>query len=210
MSCSHDDVRHYLQEHPDFFLNEPALAASLALPSEGPGGTVSLAQHQANLLRGQLQAMEEKFAQLLQIGRQNDQLAERMHRLSLALIGAETRPQVRHILTRTLNEEFAVPTVRLGLPGWFAAELPEPLAAFARTLSEVYVGPPPHPALAAWLGADVASCAVLPLPVPEEGVGLLALCSPEPQRFYPAMGTVFLRRIGELATAALARCREAV
>jgi uncharacterized protein YigA (DUF484 family) len=46
--------------------------------------------------------------------------------------------------------------------------------------------------------------------VPEEGVGLLALGSPEPQRFYPAMGTVFLRRIGELATAALARCREVV
>ena len=57
----------YLQEHPDFFLREPALVVSLALPSEGPGGTVSLAQHQASLLRGQLQALEEKFAQLLQI-----------------------------------------------------------------------------------------------------------------------------------------------
>lgn len=209
MSCSHDDVRRYLQEHPDFFLREPALVVSLALPSEGPGGTVSLAQHQASLLRGQLQALEEKFAQLLQIGRQNDQLAEKLHRLALALIGAETRPQVRHILTRALSEEFAVPTVRLGLPGWLAAELPEALAEFARTLAEVHVGSPPHPALAAWLGADVASYAVLPLPVPEEGVGLLALGSPEPQRFYPAMGTVFLRRIGELAAAALARCREA-
>ena len=35
--------------------------------------------------------------------------------------------------------------------------------------------------------------------------GLLALASESAQRFYPEMGTVFLKRIGELASAALWR-----
>jgi uncharacterized protein YigA (DUF484 family) len=34
-------------------------------------------------------------------------------------------------------------------------------------------------------------------------VGLLALGSEEPERFYPEMGTLYLGRIGELAAAAL-------
>jgi uncharacterized protein YigA (DUF484 family) len=34
--------------------------------------------------------------------------------------------------------------------------------------------------------------------------GLLALGAEDPQRFYPEMGTLFLRRIGELTAGALA------
>jgi uncharacterized protein YigA (DUF484 family) len=37
--------------------------------------------------------------------------------------------------------------------------------------------------------------------------GLLALGSPDPDRFHITMGTAFLARIGELASAALARLR---
>ena len=36
-------------------------------------------------------------------------------------------------------------------------------------------------------------------------LGLLALGSEEPQRFYPEMGTLYLERIGEMASAALNR-----
>jgi len=38
-----------------------------------------------------------------------------------------------------------------------------------------------------------------------EAFGLLALASEDPQRFYPEMGTVFLKRLGEIAAAALVR-----
>jgi len=36
-------------------------------------------------------------------------------------------------------------------------------------------------------------------------VGMLALASEDPARFFPEMGTLYLKRLGELASAALQR-----
>ena len=36
-------------------------------------------------------------------------------------------------------------------------------------------------------------------------IGMIALGSEEPQRFYAGMGTLYLERLGEMASAALAR-----
>jgi hypothetical protein len=41
----------------------------------------------------------------------------------------------------------------------------------------------------------------------EQKFGLLALASEDPQRFYPEMGTLYLRRLGEIAAAGLMRNR---
>jgi uncharacterized protein YigA (DUF484 family) len=35
--------------------------------------------------------------------------------------------------------------------------------------------------------------------------GLLALASEDPQRFYPGMGTLYLKRLGELISTSLVR-----
>ncbi|MFP3786513.1 DUF484 family protein, partial [Burkholderia sp. SIMBA_024] len=48
---------------------------------------------------------------------------------------------------------------------------------------------------------EVQSTALLPLP----GVGLLAVGSRDPNRFYPGMGTLFLRMMGEALVVALQR-----
>ena len=48
---------------------------------------------------------------------------------------------------------------------------------------------------------DVQSTALLPL----EGVGLIAVGSREANRFYPGMGTLFLRMMGEAFAAAMQR-----
>ena len=40
-----------------------------------------------------------------------------------------------------------------------------------------------------------------------EASGLLVLASPDPERFHSGMGTDFLERLGELASAALTRLR---
>jgi uncharacterized protein YigA (DUF484 family) len=36
-------------------------------------------------------------------------------------------------------------------------------------------------------------------------VGMLALASEDPTRFYPEMGTLYLKRLGELASAGMQR-----
>ena len=48
---------------------------------------------------------------------------------------------------------------------------------------------------------EVQSSALLPLP----GVGLIAVGSRDPNRFYPGMGTLFLRMMGESLAVGLAR-----
>jgi hypothetical protein len=59
----------------------------------------------------------------------------------------------------------------------------------------------------AWFGdagAHLRSFSYLPLR-DGEAFGLLALASEDPQRFYPEMGTLYLKRLGELVSSALAR-----
>ncbi len=66
---------------------------------------------------------------------------------------------------------------------------------------------------ASWLGPDgvVKSVALLPLRCAwardPETFGMLVLGSADADRFHSSMGTAFLERIGELASAALARLR---
>ena len=51
---------------------------------------------------------------------------------------------------------------------------------------------------------EVASTALLPI----AGVGLVAVGSRDPTRFYPGMGTLFLRMMGEAFAVALLRHRD--
>jgi uncharacterized protein YigA (DUF484 family) len=56
-----------------------------------------------------------------------------------------------------------------------------------------------------WFGEaaeHVRSLALVPLGGASEFFGLLALGSEDAQRFFPDMGTLYLRRIGELCAAA--------
>lgn len=87
---------------------------------------------------------------------------------------------------------------------------------FANKLAAPYCGENKGFAAAAWLSqdgatpADTASIALVPLRAPHADpaagtFGLLALGSPDAQRFHTAMGTEFLTRIGTLASAALSR-----
>jgi uncharacterized protein YigA (DUF484 family) len=53
-------------------------------------------------------------------------------------------------------------------------------------------------------GAHLRSFSYVPLR-DGEAFGLLALASEDPQRFYPEMGTLYLKRLGELISAVLLR-----
>jgi uncharacterized protein len=47
--------------------------------------------------------------------------------------------------------------------------------------------------------------AIVALRRESETIGMLALGSEDPERFYPDMGTIYLTRIGELAATAFVR-----
>ena len=79
-------VGEYLQTFPDFFERNDVLLGKLRLPHlRDSGSTVSLVERQVEVLRDRNQSLERKLKELLDVARSNDQLAERIHRLSQRL-----------------------------------------------------------------------------------------------------------------------------
>ena len=136
-----------------------------------------------------------------------------MHRVTLALLGARDIQAALHAVSFNLREDFAIPHVVLRL--WRGAEhagLPEFAAVsdatrdFAASLAQPYCSSRAMVDTAGLFGEaapHLRSFAYIALR-DGEAFGLLALASEDPQRFYPEMGTVFLKRLGEMAAAALA------
>jgi uncharacterized protein YigA (DUF484 family) len=136
-----------------------------------------------------------------------------VHRLALALLASRDFAGCVQTLYFHLREDFAVPHVALRIWGRM---LPagtiegEPVAEELRAQVDAMAGPQCAAAtgsgFAAWFPAaleHVRSLALVPLGQ-TRAFGLLALGSEDPQRFYPEMGTLFLRRIADLAAAAIA------
>ena len=83
----------------------------------------------------------------------------------------------------------------------------EELIQYTAGLSQPYCGPSGNAEAAGWFGeaaSHIRSVALMPLR-DQACFGMLALGSEDVMRFYPEMGTFYLKRLGELAGASLAR-----
>jgi uncharacterized protein YigA (DUF484 family) len=224
-------VARYLQENPGFFEQYADLLSDIHIPHPRGGPAIALADRQVLTLRDRNKLLEAKLAELLQFGEENDAIGERMHRLATVLLCAADLDALLGSLYYNLREDFAVPHAALRVWGGRDAALrgatgtdggarpefspvSEDLKRFAASLSQPFCGPGTNGEAAAWFGEaaeHVRSVAFMPLR--EAGVagtegaciGLLALASEDVLRFYPDMGTVYLKRLGELASASLAR-----
>lgn len=208
-----DDVATYLRTHPQFFEKHPELLETIQVPHPYGGRAIPLAERQTVALREKARLLEGKLGELIQFGEDNDAIGAKVHRLSLALLGARDFAAAVHALDFHLREDFAVPHVALRVWGRPLAEgTPEgaPVAPELRDKAETMGAPQCGPAAGnpflPWFreaGEHVRSLALVPLGQTRT-LGLLALGSEDPQRFYPEMGTLYLRRIGELTAGALA------
>jgi uncharacterized protein YigA (DUF484 family) len=82
----------------------------------------------------------------------------------------------------------------------------EDLRSWASKLTAPYCGHRPELEFDGWFGENATprSWALVALRG-EKVFGLLAMASDDEARFYPDMGTLYLKRIGELVSAALLR-----
>ena len=216
-----EDVADYLKNNPGFFEQYADLMAQIFLPHPHGGRAVSLAERQMLTLREKNRATESKLAELIAFGEEIDAISEKVHRLSVALIAAETFQAVIHLLNFHLCDDFSVPHVALRL--WtkptdiedlpeFAA-VSEDLQVFAETLSRPYCGSTAGFGTASWFGEHanhIRSQALIALRNGGGTIGMIALGSEEAQRFYADMGTLYLERMGEMVSAALARVTKSV
>jgi uncharacterized protein YigA (DUF484 family) len=213
-----DDVARYLRENPGFFENYADMLAEITVPHPHGGRAIPLSDRQMLSLREKSKALESRLAELLQIGEENDAIGEKMHRLSLALLAVPDLQNLLAVLYLHLREDFAVPHCALRIwsaerevprGGESAEFLPvgEPLKRYAESLSQPFCGPSGDAEAAAWFGesaSHVRSVAHMALR-DRECFGMLALGSEDVLRFYPEMGTLYLKRMGDLASAALLR-----
>jgi uncharacterized protein len=205
-----DDIARYLRTHPQFFDHHPELLETINVPHPYGGRAIPLAERQTVALREKLKALEGRLGELLQFGEENDAISEKVHRLSVALAGAKDFPALAASLYFHLREDFAVPHVALrvwgkSVPADFdeAQAVDEAQRHYAGTMGAPQCGPAAGNPFVPWFreaGEHVRSVALVPLG--QTAVfGLLALGSEDPKRFYPDMGTLYLRRIGELCAA---------
>jgi uncharacterized protein YigA (DUF484 family) len=205
-----DDIARFLRTHPQFFDQHPELLESISVPHPYGGRAIPLAERQTVALREKLKVTEGRLGELLQFGEENDAISEKVHRLSVALTGARDFPSLASSLYFHLREDFAVPHVALrvwgkSVPADFeeAGAVNEPQKQHAATMGAPQCGPAGGNPFVPWFGEaaqQLRSIALVPLG--QTAVfGLLALGSEDPKRFFPEMGTLYLRRIGELCAA---------
>ena len=211
-----DQITAYLHEHPQFFEHHPALLAEMYLPSPHGNGTVSLAERQQLAQRDRIRVLEVKLSELLKFGEENDAIGDKVHRLSLGLLATQSFEVLMQLLTYNLREDFQVPHVGVRL--WAVPKniadntnavfqpVDAELRSWAQSLAAPYCGHKPGFELDSWFGESAAPKSFALIALRGEKVfGLLAMASEDEQRFYPAMGTLYLKRIGELVSAALLR-----
>lgn len=205
-----DEIARYLRTHPQFFDQHPELLETINVPHPYGGRAIPLAERQTVALREKLKMLEGRLAELLQFGEENDAISEKVHRLSVALAGARDFPALAAALYFHLREDFAVPHVALrvwgkSVPADFdeARSVDEAQRLHAAAMAAPQCGPAAGNPFVPWFGEaaeHVRSVALVPLG--QTAVfGLLALGSEDAKRFYPDMGTLYLRRIGELCAA---------
>ena len=208
-----EEVARFLQTHPQFFDQHPELLESVFVPHPYGGRAIPLSERQILALRDKVKLLEGKLGELIQFGEENDAIGEKVHRLSAALLGARDFAASAQVLSFHLREDFSVPHVALRVWGKSlpqdapqGAAVSEELRARVETMGAPQCGAAAGNPFLAWFGdakEHVRSVALVPLGQ-TKSFGLLALGSEDAQRFYAEMGTLYLRRIGELAAAALA------
>jgi uncharacterized protein YigA (DUF484 family) len=205
-----EDVAMFLRTHPQFFDQHPELIEKIHVPHPYGGRAIPLAERQTVALREKLKLLEGKLAELIELGEENDAISEKVHRLAVALVGARDFPALTGSLYFHLREDFAVPHVALRVWGKSVAmdfqeaqAVEEAQRRHADSMGAPQCGPAAGNPFLPWFGEaaeHVRSIALVPLG--ETALfGLLALGSEDPKRFYAEMGTLYLRRIGELCAA---------
>ena len=219
-TISANEVAAFLQDNPNFFNQYADLLAHISVPHPHGGRTISLTERQMLTMRDKNRQAEAKLSELISFGEANDGISEKIHRLAVGMIAAETFQAVIHLLNFHLRDDFAVPHVALRL--WdkpeeiedlpeFAA-VSEELQVFAETLGRPYCGSTAGFGTASWFGehaAHIRSQALIALRNGGGTIGMIALGSEDAQRFYADMGTLYLERLGEMVSAALARVTKA-
>lgn len=173
------------------------------------------------MLREKHRGLELKIVEMIRHGQENVSIADKLHRWTRALLLTADAADLPACIVEQVQHQFLVPQAAIRVWGGDAAFADRPFAkpvsadaqTFATSLTQPYCGINSGFEAVSWLGepTHVASMALIPLRLQAgseaatPAFGMLVLASPDPTRFSIDMGTDFLVRIGEIASASLSR-----
>ena len=222
-------IAEYLHQNPEFFEQHPDILAELPLTHQ-VDGAVSLIERQIATLRDQNRSLKDQLTDLILIARDNDNLSERMHHLTLAMMDAETLNEIYVGLDDILRGEFNADavTVKLfinpeqteidsenDLMQTIFVPLDDPQMASFKTIlahEKPVCGELKDEQLSYLFGdnADqIKSSALIPLggeqcsSVKCSFLGILAIGSHDAKRFSANIGTLFLSNLGDIVSRAI-------
>lgn len=208
-----NEVAQYLQDNPQFFEKYAETLANIYIPHPHNDKVIPISERQIVSLRDKNQTLQNKLLELISFGEENDAIGEKMHRFSVALLTFNNLDELLSGINFNLCEGFAVQHAAIRLWDIASTDLErieftdtsDDIHAIADSLTQPYCGPHIANEIKHWFGEDtdqLQSFAMVPLRATQT-IGLLVLGTPEMQRFYPGMGTLHLKRLGELVSTAL-------
>jgi len=203
------EIIDYLRAHPDFFERHPEALAAIDIPHP-TGDAVSLIERQVRTLRAQSDNYRGQLESLVSVARENDGLAKRLHRLTLALIETQTFDEVLNTLQDELRDQFQADAVEMKLfaSDQLDAHAHEPGPALFRDFiarARPNCGRLDSDKLEYLFGSqagETGSAALIPLTAPPLA-GVLAIGSRDPERFHHGKSVDFLQRLAEVVSAKL-------
>ena len=211
------DIANYLANTPGFFERNAELLSAIHLTSPHGQRAVSLQERQMEMLRDKNKGLELKIIEMIRHGQENVAIADKLHRFTRAIMLTSNPAELPDVVVHQLMHQFMIP--QGGIRVWgaalafaslpFARSVSDDAKSFAASLSLPYCGVNSGFEAASWLEdpSSVMSLALIPLRHGANGsaFGMLVLGSPDPTRYAADMGTEFLMRIGEIASAGLTR-----
>jgi uncharacterized protein YigA (DUF484 family) len=211
------DIANYLANTPGFFERHAELLSAIQLTSPHGQRAVSLQERQMEMLRDKIKGMEMKVMEMIRHGQENVAIADRLHRFTRAIMLTANAADLPGVLVEEVMHQFMIPQAGIRIwgaaPAFSALPFAKPVGddakSFASSLTLPYCGLNSGFEAAQWLEepATVMSIALIPLRhgATTSAFGMLVLGSPDPTRYSSDMGTEFLMRIGEIASAGLSR-----
>jgi uncharacterized protein YigA (DUF484 family) len=211
------DIADYLASSPGFFERHAELLGSIQLASPHGQRAVSLQERQMEMLRDRIKGFERQLIEMIRNGQENVAIADKLHRWTRSLMLTANAADLPDVLVRELRHEFVIPQAALRIWGGaeafaslaFARGVDDDVRSFAASLGTPYCGANAGFAAVQWLDEPAQALSIALIPLRHESLagafGLLVLASPDPTRYTADMGTDFLARIGEVASAALTR-----
>lgn len=106
------DVREYLNQHPDFFSQHPDVVEKLVIPHDKKG-SVSLVELQGEQLRKKNRLLTHKLSQLITIAKQNEEIYRVYADLNMQLLACRFFSEVQNTLEEVVLDKLKLSAVTL-------------------------------------------------------------------------------------------------